>query len=490
MMEVSRANKWNTISYIVVSLVNFVVFTIAFKKFDFNLVGYYVLITSVFILGGNLDLGFGVSTVKLISFANKKNDKKYIKEFFYTFLLVYFILVAIILVLQYLYYIFFLKNLVVPQVDLIKAEYIYLFVALNFSFSFIYTYFRYLLEGLFFYVFVSKVIITLNILFLIISVISIYLYNDIVIFISVNSLISILILAIFFIKIIGSLDRNIDTKLFNSELVKKNLSYSFKVQISFFIGNSIDYLIKYLITIFLFVGMVSIYESGKKFITFINGFIYSTQKTFIIRISEVISDKVNQKEIYPDLLKYSSLSVYLLIFFYSIINPVICLFIIYWFNNIDSVYVFLLLSLPQLFISFLISIYNIILIEGRGLFIILIQSLNVIFVVLFSVIWFTAFDSLLGLVGYYFATLITSIIIFRYMQKHHSFDVKDFLEKINFKKVLLLNFLIFAQIYLLKSYGNYYLVLSGFQVIYLLFYYKELIFVLKKLRINILKIIR
>lgn len=470
-----KVNAWNIYSFVVLSFVNFVIFTIAFKFFDTEIVGFYLLLTSIFMLGGNLDLGFGVSTVKLISSAKIKNDYKYISEYFFTYLIAYISLVIIILILQYVYFIISASVLSLSEINGINIIYVYFFVALNFVFTFLYNYFRCFLEGLYEYVFLSKVLIILNILLLILSFMIIYFGLSFLWFISLNSIISFILFIIYLFRILSVKNVNLHFGKFNFVLLKENFNYNVKLQLSFFIGNSLDYIIKFLLSLYISIGFVTIYESGKKFITFINGFIYSYQKILLVKISELKTVGSDALKLNEEVFKYSFNSLKLSVVFLAVLNPAICLFLYLWFKNFESVLVFLILALPFSLISILISFYNVLIIEGRDNYLVIIQSINVVLISLFIFSGLYFFKSTIGLLGYYLATIISMYIIFNYFKKFHTFNVKEYFLRVKIYKTLILNAVLLIQIYFIYNDYDFYYMLIGSQILFLIVYYKDVL---------------
>lgn len=480
-------NKWNIYSFVILSFVNFVVFSIAFKFFDTEVVGFYLLLTSVFLLGGNLDLGFGVSTIKLIASAKAKNDFKYINEYFVTYLTAYILLVIIILVLQYIYFLFTRSFLDLTVINGINVSYIYYLVCLNFIFTFLYNYLRALLEGLFEFIFLSKVSIALNTGLLISSFMIIILKGNFLWFISLNCIASFFIFLIYFYKILTFKDINLKLNNISFILLKENLNYNFKLQFSFFIGNSLDYIIKFLLSIFISIGFVTIYESGKKFITFINGFIYSYQKILFVKISEIKSAGSDDGILVSVITKYSNDSLRMAVIFFAVLNPVICIFLYFWFNNTETVMVFLLLALPFSLISFMISFYNVLIIEGRDHYLITIQTINVILISLLILAGILFLKSTIGLSGYYIATIISMYIIFRYFNKFHNFNFKKFFDQIKIYKIVIINFALLIQIASLYYNLNIFITMILSQIFFTFIFYKDIISFSSTLRLSYLK---
>lgn len=469
-----RINRWNIYSFVTLSIVNFTVFSIAFKFFDKSAVGYYLLLTSVFLLGGNLDLGFGVATIKLISSAKSRNDFTYINEYFTTYLAAYIAMMLFILILQYLYSFFSRAVFDFNEIGGIKVLHVYIFVALNFVFTFLSNYLRCFLEGLYEFIFISKVTIVMNIFLMLISFGVILINKNFLIFISVNFIISFLIFTYFLLRILNHYKIKIKPENFNFKILKENFNYNFKLQTSFLIGNSLDYIIKFLISSMISIGFVTTYEAGKKIITFINGFIYSYQKILFVKISEFKTYKNETALLNNEIFSYSLKSLKMSVIFFGVFNPIICVFLYFWFKDMESIKVFLLLSLPFSLISFLISFYNVLIVEGRNHYLITIQAINVILISGLTYMGFLLFGSFVGLIGYYAATIISMFMIFNYFKKFHSFDVVKYLKEVKIYKAIILNSIIFIQLFVLSL--NYSLINIAilFQIIFVLFFFKEI----------------
>lgn len=489
----SIVNRWNTISYVVVAIFNFLIFSVSFRFFEKNEIGLFVLLLSIFVLGGNLDLGFGISTIKEIASAARRNDREFIRQYFFTFLIGYFILGILILLLQYLYFNYSFVFIEAVKDNLAISRSIFLLLSVNFIFAFMFNYLRCFLEGLFEYLFLSRVLIIINLLNFILTIIATLYFHQFILYVMVTPLVSVITFIVLFVKVNKIIKHEGIFKLenFKFSLLKVNLRYSSKIQISFFIGNCVDYIIKYLITMFLSVGFVAIYEAGKKFITFINGFIYSSQKILLVKLGR--KEYADQNEQNENVMSYSATALRLTLLFYAILNPAICIFLYYWFGSVDSVIVFLLLALPQTIIGFQISLYNVIIIEGNRHYLITIQLFNLFMIIILCGIWLYFFKSLSGLLGYYLATIFNGMVVLYYFKKFHSLQIREFLNKIGFIKIILLTIIILIQTGLITVYnGHFITIMISFQIVFLLFFYHELIWFLRKFKIfspqNFLKV--
>ena len=106
-----RNALWNSVSFVITSLLGFVNFSLNYNSFPTEVFGLFILINSIFGIGLNVDFGFGISTIKHIAEANKKGDINLVNTIFVTFLSVFFIFGLIIVIIFILnYYLFFSKT--------------------------------------------------------------------------------------------------------------------------------------------------------------------------------------------------------------------------------------------------------------------------------------------------------------------------------------------------------------------------------------------
>lgn len=485
-----KNSLWNTLSFVISSLLNFLNYSLIYKTFDLNVFGFFILISSIFGIGASLDFGFGISTIKNIAEAKKKNDLKFIDKYFTTFFLVFLITGLIIVIILFVYCIFVLKNSELLEKENVKNlnfNLITFLMIITFIFNYNNGYLKCTLEGFSEYVKLGQInilsVIFNTILFTMILIFNLDIYY-LVSFITIVSVFSFLITfyyIFFYRKLI-----NFKWRFYDFSLVKKYSQYGINIQIASFLNSMIDVVIKYLIGLNLSFTWVSYFESGKKIINFSSGIIFSTQRGLLVKLSE--ENIVGNLKMYltKNLYYFSKMSNYYSIIIYGIMNPLICFFILFWFNSYESMLIYLIFSLSYSFINFGGCLYAVLMIEGKGLKLLIIQTSNLILTYVMLGISLSLFNNVFGLFGYYLSILISIIIIFHYLYKSYGFDFKSYLKMSELYRIVILNFLIFIQIMTIVYYQeelNYILVLSF--IIFSLIYIKQFVFILKLLYQNI-----
>jgi hypothetical protein len=112
-------------------------------------------------------------------------------------------------------------------------------------------------------------------------------------------------------------------------------------------------------------------------------------------------------------------------------------------------------------------------VRGRGFNLVIIQTINVIAVYVTLTISLHLLNSYLGLLGFFFSTLVNMFLIFYFLKKMVAIDIRNYLHKINFSDILKLNAILIAQLfslYFLPGLFNY--IQFAFFVIYSIAFYK------------------
>ena len=157
--------------------------------------------------------------------------------------------------------------------------------------------------------------------------------------------------------------------------------------------------------------------------------------------------------------------------------------------------IFLIFIIPYTLISIGAPLYSVIMIQGKGKMLLLIQSVNFLLVFLFLYLSLITFDNYLGLFAYYLATINSQFLIYYFLKKNFGFDAKNYFREIKFKDLIKLNILLIIQlsaVYIFPEKLNYILIV--FFVIYLIVFWNYIIFLVKKIyngmNKNILELIK
>ncbi len=437
---------WNSLSFIVISLLSLLNFTLNVKTYGFSLFGVYILISSLFNLGTSLDFGFGVSTVKIISESKLENYRN-INEIFSSFFSAYLFLALIIFLAYEIYFVLFFKNMLPYELLSLELNYSLFFQLLNISFLFRYitNFLNKVFEGLKEYVFLSKINIGFNIAYTICIVLNYFLKVDISNFVIFMAGINVVLFFILSISLAAKFKIYPQLKFFDFKIIKANLSYNLNLQFSFFINSFIDPIIKFLIAHFLSLNFVTYFETSKKIIDLSNGLIFSAQKNLLNNLSEAKYLGKLKEYINNNLYKYARLSNNYSLVIYGILNPAIFTFMYFWFNP-QSALIYLMFTLSYSMINFGGCKYLVLMIDSNGKYLLLIQSMNLATISIFVYIGLLYFKSYLGLLSFIIPTLISIFIILSIIKKRYSVNIREYFHKTNSSKIFILDLLLFVEI--------------------------------------------
>jgi hypothetical protein len=220
---------------------------------------------------------------------------------------------------------------------------------------------------------------------------------------------------------------------------------------------------------------VTYFETAKKIINLSNGLIYSALKGLLNKISEANAIGELQTFTNNNLYYYSNLSVDYSILAYGIFNPLISIFILYWFNSYESVIIFLIFLLPYSIINYGGPLYSVLMIEGKKGRLIILQFINVVLVSVFLYSTIQLSSSYLGIAGFYLATIINMYLIFLFLKKYVGLDIGRFFPNSKTMDIVKLNIFLIIELILcllFPSILNYLFIL--FFILYSILFIKQL----------------
>lgn len=476
--DIDKKNAlWNSSIFVILQILGFVNYTLNIKTYGFDTLGLYLLIAAIFGLGASIDFGFGIATLKLLSEGLKKNDENFLKKIYNSFLVGYLILDITICAGFVLYYLFFFKysNLFL-NADLQSIKLLYLLLTLAFFFGYVGNYLRTVFEGFARYVVLGKINLVFSLLNTIMMLI-LYLFKLPLVYLAFFLfLLSFLSFVFLFVFITRTFDEiKLDLKYFDFNIIKRYSPYSLNIQASYFIGSFVDLTIKYIIGSLLDYRNVTFFETGKKLINLSNGLFLSAQKGLLNKLSEINIEGKLKDFIDNQLYYYSKIANSYSLFFYGVLNPMICLFILFWFGSYESMLIFVIFTLPYVLINFGAPLYCVMTIEGKGFRLSLIQLINVVLTGLILFFSIKLMNSYLGILGFYIAILINTCLVIYFVNKSFPFSIKLYLEKTDIVGVVKFMVLAITELILLYLYpSSLYIIFGVFLVIYSVVFYKHL----------------
>lgn len=462
MSKEKKISIWNSVSFVLISCLTLINFTLNVKTYNVTIFGVYILLSSIFNLGNSLDFGFGVSTVKIIS-ESKINDYKDLDSVLLSFFSVYLCLATLLCLGFSGYFYFFFKGIVPAEVYNLDLNYKLFFQMMNFTFFFKYltSFLNKVFDGLQEFILFAKLNIIYNICFSICVFLIFYFKLTLFYLILLTLVGNASFFLLLFITLIFKLKIKFRFHHIDFKLIKKNLKYNFNLQLSFFINSFMDPIIKFLIANFLSLNFVTFFETAKKIIDLTNGLIFSAQKNLLNNLSEANHIGKLKDFIQTKIFKYARLSNYYSLVVYGILNPFIFIFINYWFNT-ESAIIYLMFSISYSFINFGGSKYLVLMIDSNGKYLLFIQIANLVSTTVLLYFSLSVFNSYMGLTGFIISTTLSLIIIMNIMRKNYELPVFSYLKKTFLTRIFIMNLLIAVELISLIMFFEYKFYILGF----------------------------
>lgn len=460
---------WNSASFIYASVAGFLNFTLTLKSYSTELFGFYILISSIFGLGFNIDFGFGAATIRQLSIAKKENDTDFIKRFLFTYLIAYIILSVTITSLMLLYFFVFIFNTSLIQgFETLNLTMILIFISVSYMLKYLNNFLKNIFEGFSEFVILSKITIFITSVNTAL-ILMIYLFKlDIIYLAMFTFLFQLVSFAVYTISLVTySKEFSLSFTYFDFTLIKKYSLYGINIQVAAFINGIIDPAIKYLLGNMLSLSYVTYFETSKKIIDLSNGLIFSAQKGIFNKLSEQLSSGKLNEFVNQNLFYYSKMSNYYSILVYGILNPAICAGMLLWFKSYESMMMLIIFFMPYSLINYGGPLYSVLMVDGKGVRLVIIQSLNLILSSSFIYFSLLLFGNYIGLLAFFLSIFINNAVIFSFLKRTNEFNSSLYIGNSRFYDIIKLNVLLLSQVFLMLLFKEYMIfILAGFFILY------------------------
>ncbi len=428
-----RNSIWLAAQYLVLIGFSFLGLKLNLLSFGKEAFGVWVLLLSVFGLGGAIDFGIGVSVVRLVA-ANGKStqlDSDFTNALAYV--LVFGALLAVSLV-------FILQGFVITNGSLVSASQVDTFasvsivLAFGFYLNYIANIFRGVFEGLNRFKWVAKLSI-LNTAVQFSGIVFVYLLRlDILALASLYAFGAALLLAAHLYLFFGSQSNvRIAPRALDSRVAIRMLGQSLTLQGVNILGTSLDPIIKYIIGICAGPSQIATYEISRRFVTALSGIYTSSLRNVLPKVSALASVHEYQGFLENSAIPITRIAVYFSMLGLSLLSPAFLCLSERFYKTSDAILVFLILVMVESTNNFGNVFYAFIIGLRREKLLLGIQFLNVLFVISFLKFGYRYFGNALGLIGFYFSVLICSLLILFCVSSMAEFPFSRLWEKSRWK---------------------------------------------------------
>jgi len=244
-------------------------------------------------------------------------------------------------------------------------------------------------------------------------------------------------------------DIRISWKFVRFDFAKKVFSFSLAIQGSTILGSLIDPLIKYLIGNFSSVGLVSIYEIARRFVTAIAGLFNTTFRPILPKAS-ILTTKEDYKDfVYSECAKLSKLGITYSGTVFGMGALFIPIIIQQVFNYDEAILMYFILAIPESINNFGYSIYNFIIGIEKAYFLALVQLINLTIIGLSVSAGLIIFGNTLGLLGYGLTVVLVNILMLIFVREAAGISIRQYFTISKIYKLIILLLLLLGPIFIL-----------------------------------------
>jgi len=428
------------VQYGTAMIVSFITLKLNLLTFGTDLFGVWILLFSIWGFGSILDFGLSTSMVRFLAEdfhkTGRLNNSLVSTSLFFLSALGFLIVVVAIITGSFVYV---ADETLVPESMSNEGMMILLFLGVSFYFKYISIAFQATLEGMNNFVTPSKISIIYHFMMLIASII-VYLQSSSLLMLSILYAFSgVLYASIYLWRMFTSFpDFTLKVSNVRIALIKSMFNYSMSVQFTSMVGAMFDPLIKYVIGSYQGAGVVSYYEIARRFSTAASQLFYFSFRILLPKASILETDREYKVFLEQNAAQNSRFGVVYSNAVFGIGAVVVALIIQYYFGFPEAFILFLILAIPESVNNFGFSLFIFLLGIKRALFLGVLQLIGLIIMLSMLVVGFTFFNSILGLLGFATAIVVTNLVMLLYVRNLSAISVRGYLTKSGAMKLLLL----------------------------------------------------
>ncbi len=468
---------WLSIQYLSTLIFSFITLKINLSSFGKELFGIWLLFASFWGISSVIDLGFGTAIIKYVAESRDREDYTNVNKIVSTGLFIFIILGLILLVGGFFlgYAIYFNNPNLIKGPMSSSVTGVFILLGLAFYVRYIVSLLRSIFEGLKDFVLPSILNLFYN-CFILFSVILVYAVKLKLEYLALAYFISsflLLLLHYIFLKIKYP-EISFGKTLLKLNQIKSLFKFSISIQAASIFGAFIDPVIKYFLGSFISVETVSSYEVARRFAVAISG-LFSTSFRTILPKASVLKNRSEYSEfIMSEGVKISGLGISYSGFIYGVLSLVIIAFIKFWFGIDQSIFIFLILSMPESVNNAGYSIYMICIGIGKAFYIAVIQGVNLILISVSLLVGIWLFKGYLGLIGFFASELIVNLLLLKLIKNSSGIKIIEYLTQIGVNKLLVSLFLTLTVIFASIQFNiNIYILTSVLSLLSIILYRKD-----------------
>jgi len=477
MLTDNKNSIWLSIQFIVVALIYLITLKINILNYGDHDFGIWIVAVSIWSFSFNLDFGIGTTVVRYVA-KYKLSEKDKINGFISTSFCIFLIAGVILIVLGCIasYFFVFSNTRIVPigrRSHFVPAILLY---GLAFIIQYIIFFYKSIFDGFGDFVTSSKFTITQNIMILF-GIVVIWILDCSLIYLSLVYVVVHMTILISYILLLREKHHSIKIKfrLYDKKYLKEILVFSFSIQTINLLYSLIDVVVKNFIANYYQASFATVYETARRFALAISGLFFNTFKYILPKASALSKKEEIDEFLRKDIINYTKYGLTYSGFAYGVMAFPLLVFIQCFFAKPEIMFIFLILSMPEVVNNGGYSLYNFILAQGKVHLLTLIQFTNLLLTASGAMYGFVVLKNPTGLLCYFCSVVLGNCLMLLYVKKRYKIPVLWLLKEIKIYKLILFEMILFTAILILfYKMLNIYLLFSIISVVSLIIYGKEI----------------
>jgi len=416
MREDLRNSSWQSAQYLLLLGVSMVTLKLNIDHFGRSTFDLWLVLSSVWGVGGVLDFGFGVSIVRFVARGTGGDASVPLDSILATGLTVFvalgFAIVGLAIVGTEALY--FSDPRLVPPAAIPMARWVFLLLGCAFYLQYLGIFFRSVMEGLQQFVVTAQVGMATSLLMLIgVAIITIrglsleWLAGLTVVSAGVQCV------SLFVFVKRRRPDLTFSLTRFRWHTFRDLFGFSLAIQGATFVGALLDPLIKYQLRTFAAEGMVSVYEIARRFSLAISGLFASAFKNYLPKVSVLRGQGALQHYLLGEGMGLATNGIRFSALAFGIVSIAVEAIIVMFYNVPESMSLFFLLAFGESVNCVGYGYYLFLIGVGKPALLVLVQSINLILTAVLVGIGLAIFGDGSGLIGYGIAVIVGNVLMQR-----------------------------------------------------------------------------
>ena len=427
-----RNSTWLASQQIVMLLVSLVTLKLNLLYFGRSMFDIWILLASVWGVGGVLDLGFGIATVRFVARAAKDGSGPELDSIVATGFAVFLGMGLLILAAGHgaaaLFY--FGNATLIPPPAREMARWVFAILGAAFYLGYIAIFFRSVLEGLQHFASPARIAMG-NSAGTLASVVAVTVFHLSMVWLAslicATAALQCLVFAVMVRRARPGI--RLSPARFRTGTFRQIFGFSMGIQATYILGALIDPLVKYIIGSNAPSGTVSLYEVARRFAVAISGLFAASFKNMLPKVSVLAGREDYRTYVSGEGAWIAAQGIRFSVICFGLCSAAVVATIVLLYGLPESVLLFYLLAMAESVNNAGFSFYVFLIGIGKASVLVVVQTLNLVLTGLMLIAGFSIFGDATGIAGYCLAVITGNLLMGRFVSRESGVPLSGLLRK-------------------------------------------------------------